>query len=71
MRALVCLLVVLFLDTASSAVAQKKHLIEPPRSIGGDFDRCLAGAVSLPITGLTWQVMRPSRNRYWGQPFDD
>src|SRR5215831_12978989 len=40
----------------------------PPRSIGGDFDGCLAGAVSLPITGLTWQVMRPSRNRNWGNP---
>ena len=40
----------------------------PPRSIGGDFDGCLAGAVSLPITGPTWQVMRPSRNRNWGNP---
>ena len=39
-----------------------------PRSIGGDFDGCLAGAVSLPITGQTWQVMRPSRNRNWGHP---
>ena len=40
----------------------------PPRSIGGNFDGCLAGAVSLPITGQTWQVMRPSRNRNWGHP---
>ena len=32
------------------------------------FDGCLAGAVSLPITGPTWQVMRPSRNRNWGNP---
>src|SRR4029079_4384873 len=40
----------------------------PPRSIGGDFDGCLAGAVALPITGPTWQVMRPSRNRNWGHP---
>jgi penicillin-insensitive murein endopeptidase len=40
----------------------------PPRSIGGDFDGCLAGAVSLPITGPAWQVMRPSRNRNWGHP---
>jgi penicillin-insensitive murein endopeptidase len=31
----------------------------PPRSIGGYFDGCLAGGVSLPITGPTWQVMRP------------
>jgi penicillin-insensitive murein endopeptidase len=40
----------------------------PPRSIGGYFDGCLAGAVSLPITGPTWQVMRLSRNRNWGNP---
>src|SRR5262245_25447272 len=39
-----------------------------PRSIGGYFDGCLAGAVPLPITGPTWQVMRPSRNRNWGNP---
>src|SRR5712672_100993 len=106
MRAVVCLLTVLFPAAASSAVAQEKHLIDrmlpgslnpkllpplknpdapstpakelfarkstpfpgPPRSIGGDFDGCLAGAVSLPITGPTWQVMRPSRNRNWGNP---
>jgi penicillin-insensitive murein endopeptidase len=40
----------------------------PPRSIGGYFDGCLAGAVPLPITGPTWQVMRLSRNRNWGNP---
>ena len=106
MRAVVCLLAVLFLAAASSAVAQERHLIDPmlpgsldpeplpplknpdapstpakqlfarkstpfpgpPRSIGGDFDGCLAGAVPLPITGPTWQVMRPSRNRNWGSP---
>src|SRR5262249_31514933 len=34
----------------------------PPRPIGGDFDGCLVGAVSLPITGTTWQVMRPSHS---------
>jgi penicillin-insensitive murein endopeptidase len=40
----------------------------PPRSIGGYFDGCLAGAVPLPITGPAWQVMRLSRNRNWGNP---
>jgi penicillin-insensitive murein endopeptidase len=40
----------------------------PPRSIGGYIDGCLAGGVPLPITGPTWQVMRPSRNRKWGNP---
>ncbi len=29
---------------------------------------CLAGAVQLPETGPTWQAMRLSRNRNWGQP---
>src|SRR5262249_9022238 len=106
MRAVVCLLAVLFPAAASSAVAQEKHLIDPmlpgslsprplaplknpdapstpakelfarkltpfpgpPRSIGGDFAGCLAGAVPLQITGPTWQVMRQSRNRNWGNP---
>src|SRR5215468_7934219 len=29
---------------------------------------CLAGAVEFPANGPTWQVMRLSRNRYWGHP---
>jgi penicillin-insensitive murein DD-endopeptidase len=29
---------------------------------------CLAGGVELPASGPTWQVMRLSRNRYWGHP---
>ena len=29
---------------------------------------CMAGAVELPETGPTWQAMRLSRNRNWGQP---
>jgi penicillin-insensitive murein endopeptidase len=40
----------------------------PSRSIGGYFAGCLAGAAPLPITGPTWQVMRLSRNRNWGNP---
>ena len=40
----------------------------PPRSIGGYSDGCLAGATQLPNNGLSWQVMRPSRNRNWGNP---
>lgn len=38
------------------------------RSIGFYAHGCLAGAVALPITGKTWQVMRLSRNRNWGHP---
>jgi penicillin-insensitive murein endopeptidase len=29
---------------------------------------CIAGAEALPLNGDTWQVMRLSRNRYWGHP---
>jgi penicillin-insensitive murein endopeptidase len=43
-------------------------LAGPPRSIGGYADGCLAGGVALPITGPSWQVMRLSRNRNWGNP---
>src|SRR6195256_3100898 len=106
MRAVNCLLPVLFLAAASPAVPQEKPLIAPmlpgsldpkplpplknpdapsipakelfarkstpfpgpSRSIGGDFNGCLAGAESPPITGPTWQVMRLSRNRKWGNP---
>jgi penicillin-insensitive murein endopeptidase len=40
----------------------------PAVPIGSYADGCLAGAVALPITGPTWQVMRLSRNRNWGTP---
>jgi penicillin-insensitive murein DD-endopeptidase len=43
-------------------------LTGPTRSIGSYADGCLAGAVALPITGPTWQVMRLSRDRNWGTP---
>jgi penicillin-insensitive murein DD-endopeptidase len=38
------------------------------RSIGFYAKGCLAGATALPINGETWQVMRLSRNRNWGNP---
>lgn len=40
----------------------------PPDSFGGYSRGCQAGAVQLPETGPTWQVMRLSRNRNWAQP---
>jgi penicillin-insensitive murein endopeptidase len=40
----------------------------PELPIGSYADGCLAGAVTLPITGPTWQVMRLSRDRNWGTP---
>jgi penicillin-insensitive murein endopeptidase len=38
------------------------------RSIGFYAKGCLAGAIALPVTGKTWQVMRLSRNRNWAHP---
>ena len=38
------------------------------RSIGFYSKGCLAGGEALPIDGQTWQVMRLSRNRNWGNP---
>ncbi|OKO67352.1 penicillin-insensitive murein endopeptidase [Bradyrhizobium sp. NAS96.2] len=40
----------------------------PTQSIGGYTKGCLAGAAQMPLNGDTWQVMRLSRNRYWGHP---
>jgi len=40
----------------------------PPRTIGFYSRGCIAGAEPLPVTGPYWQVMRLSRNRYWGHP---
>jgi len=37
-------------------------------SIGFYARGCLSDGVRLPITGPTWQVMRLSRNRNWGNP---
>ena len=41
----------------------------PPEAIGSYERGCLEGAAALPADGPNWQVMRPSRNRAWGQPF--
>src|SRR5271154_400277 len=38
------------------------------RSIGFYARGCLAGAKALPVDGDSWQVMRLSRNRFWGHP---
>jgi penicillin-insensitive murein endopeptidase len=39
----------------------------PEASIGFYSKGCLAGASALPLTGSTWQVMRPSRSRFFGR----
>nr|WP_255575283.1 penicillin-insensitive murein endopeptidase [Caldovatus aquaticus] len=40
----------------------------PPAAIGTYTNGCLAGAVALPLEGPGWQVVRASRNRFWGHP---
>ena len=40
----------------------------PTRALGFYAHGCIAGAEGLPINGDNWQVMRLSRNRYWGHP---
>lgn len=37
----------------------------PARAIGSPNRGCLAGAEALPLDGPGWQVMRPSRSRYF------
>jgi penicillin-insensitive murein endopeptidase len=40
----------------------------PPQSIGFYTAGCLQGAQALPLDGPGYEVIRISRNRYWGQP---
>ena len=39
-----------------------------PEAIGGYAAGCVAGAAALPLRGEGFQVMRSSRNRYYGHP---
>lgn len=41
---------------------------EAPRSIGRPNLGCLAGGVALPLDGVGYHVLRPQRNRFYGQP---
>ncbi|NUB44866.1 penicillin-insensitive murein endopeptidase [Fertoebacter nigrum] len=41
---------------------------QAPMPVGSYAKGCGAGMVQLPETGPTWQAMRLSRNRNWGQP---
>lgn len=40
----------------------------PPQAIGGYARGCQSGAVALPLQGIGYQVLRPQRLRYYGQP---
>ncbi len=48
--------------------AEKSPAQGDPEAIGGYALGCMQGAQQLPLTGPTWQVMRPSRDRNWGMP---
>jgi penicillin-insensitive murein endopeptidase len=58
---------------ASAAVAQDwaqvtTPALGPAQSIGFYTAGCLQGAEALPLEGPGYEVIRVSRNRYWGQP---
>ncbi|MGH8558142.1 MAG: penicillin-insensitive murein endopeptidase [Methylococcales bacterium] len=54
---------------ANRLFAGMKHSAQMPTGAYGSYTRgCLAGAARLPANGPHWQVMRMSRNRYWGHP---
>ena len=42
--------------------------ISPVRALAFIAKGCLAGGKALPLIGTGFQVMRPSRNRYYGHP---
>jgi penicillin-insensitive murein endopeptidase len=72
-RLLACL-VCLALPAAAETTAAKLFSAVPTPSAGvsmpiGVYGRgCAAGNVELPETGPTWQAMRLSRDRNWGNP---
>jgi penicillin-insensitive murein endopeptidase len=41
---------------------------QSPESFGSYAKGCVGGTAQLPESGPTWQAMRLSRNRNWGQP---
>lgn len=75
---IVRLLVLLLLALPSAALsaplakdlfgAQRSPSQQRPEAIGTYANGCGAGMVQLPESGPTWQAMRLSRNRNWGQP---
>lgn len=75
---IVRLLVILLLALPSAALssplakdlfgAQRSPSQQRPEAIGTYANGCGAGMVQLPESGPTWQAMRLSRNRNWGQP---
>lgn len=75
-RAAILALLGLFAATAGGAAPLATALFgavhtpsaQPSQPIGTYARGCGAGMVELPESGPTWQVMRLSRDRNWGQP---
>jgi penicillin-insensitive murein endopeptidase len=71
MRFVVPLLAAMFATVAASAQEWGQvstPTAGPPQSIGFYTAGCLQGAQALPLDGPGYEVIRISRNRYWGQP---
>ncbi len=68
------ILLALSSDCIATALAQEWAMVTQPthdtlaQSIGNYNAGCISGAVSLPIDGVGYQVMRLSRKRYYGHP---
>jgi penicillin-insensitive murein endopeptidase len=54
-------------DAIKLFAAKKLPADLPQSSVGFYANGCLAGASKLPLSGPHWQVMHPSRNRFWGR----
>lgn len=73
---ILCMTAGLFLASPSGAeplasalfAAKPTPTAGPPMAIGTYAKGCAAGLQQLPETGPTWQAMRLSRNRNWGNP---
>lgn len=74
MKRLILALVLLTQPVSAETLAAKLFAAEtlptsgPAQPIGTYARGCAAGNVELPETGPTWQAMRLSRNRNWGNP---
>ncbi len=66
-------LAVLVLGVPETAAARDWARVKAPtagaaRSIGAPSHGCIAGAEGLPVEGIGYQVVRPSRRRFFGHP---
>jgi penicillin-insensitive murein endopeptidase len=54
---------------AKQVFGREREAAAMPSHVYGFYSKgCIAGARPLPLDGPDWQVMRPSRNRFWGHP---